>query len=181
MKTRFHHVDGAPDLLIPIHCTAKIQGIWTFRGFYPDGTPKFLDEGENTFTAEGLTHMLAATLDGAVQISDWRMGMLGTTPTISDGDTLASISGQEWQSYSGGPVRPSWGNDTAANKSSSNSTPVTFTSTANSQVVGGGFICSVSAGTSGILLNGKAFNTGDKNLDNLESIEVTAILNLAST
>lgn len=142
------------------------------------------DKIENIVVNQGLDHALDVTLSAGTQIATWFLGLTDGTPTVAAGDTPASHVGwAEVTAYSE-TVRQTWLDAGVSAQSVSNSAAAaTFTININGTIIGGAFLISVNtkAGTTGTLYAAGAFTAGDKTLDNLDTIDVTATFTAAAT
>lgn len=131
----------------------------------------------NIVVNQGLDHALDVTLSAAVQITAWFLGLTDGTPTVAAGDTPASHAGWvEVTAYSE-TVRQTWTDGGVSAQSVSNSaSQARFTINVNGTVIGGAFLTSLNTkgGTTGTLYAAGAFTAGDKTLDNLDTVDVTA-------
>lgn len=155
---------------------------WRWVGRRADGSIKWIDENHNLVVDEGLEDALDVQFLSGTQTAtaSWFILLTEGSPTPAPGDTLATHPGwTEWSAYAGN--RPAWGQSKTAAKTVSNATPVTFTSNANGQTVGGGGVCTVASGTAGTLFNVSAFSQGNRSLDDTESVDVTVTITNAST
>ena len=141
------------------------------------------DKIENIVVNQGLDHALDVALSGATQITSWFLGLTDGTPTVAAADTPASHAGWvEVTAYSE-TIREAWTDGGVSGQSVSNSGSVaTFTINANGTTIGGAFLISLNTkgGTTGTLYAAGAFTAGDKTLDNLDTVDVTATFTAAA-
>jgi len=162
------------------------SGLWRVICEYPDGSFKWEDIIRNTITAEGINYILDAGFHSGTPIAEtsWFIGVISTSsPTILDGDTMASHSGwTEQQSYDEA-TRTAWGHGPPASKVVTNASPVIYTgSSGGPYPFNGLFLTSdnTKGGTTGTLWGGGGFSQGNKNLDEGEKINITYSVNGAS-
>lgn len=158
-------------------------GTWKFVGRRVDGSVKWVEEVKNTVVDVGLTDMLDVyfTAGTATSAANWRVGLTTGSPTPASGDSMSSHGGwTEWQTYDEAS-RQAWGH-AAAGLTMTNSTALTYTSSSDTQTVGGGFLVNnaTKGGTTGTLFNVAAFSAGNKSLDTGETVDVTVTITLAS-
>lgn len=111
----------------------------------------------NTTMTAGRTDLGTQGFCAGTQRTTWYMGLIlnSGTPSISSGDTLASHAGwTETTDYSGN--RKQW-SPTSTSAVVSNASAMAFTASGTVSVYGG-FISTVSSGTSGILWSAGAFS-----------------------
>lgn len=149
----------------------------TFRGFVkvvctsPDGTVKWIDEGENLVVDEGINYILGtAVLDSA----SLYIGLTTSTPSPAANWTMTNAQSIEAAGYDEAN-RISWGQDPVAAKAVTNSTPATFTMDGTDTTIGGAFVTTSNTkdGTSGVLIALKAFTNGNKIVADNDKLDVT--------
>lgn len=157
-----------------------IQGRWGIRIYDSQGNLKHEDEWENRVVNAGLDYLLSAGLVGGTQITDWYIGLTGSSPTAAAADTLASHAGwTEVSAYSGD--RKAWADGGVSGQSVSNSgSAASFTINANGTTIGGAFLASAATGTSGTLYAIGAFTGGDKTIGDGDTLQVTAQFDMAA-
>lgn len=163
-------------------------GLWHFeckRGLvvgsiYSGMRTVWEDEGENLIHDAGWNSMLDVYLRNQTQIASWFVGLTAASPTPAAGDTLPTHGGwTEFSSYSG--TRKAYTAAAAASRSINNSaSKASFTMTAGG-TVGGGFLCSVTSGTSGTLFSTKALTGGDRAVLTSDVLDVTVTYTMTST
>lgn len=124
-------------------------------------------EFPNTVTNAGKTYMLGADFSNTTQIASasWFIGLIssvGYGAGVVAADTMGSHAGwTEFTAYDEA-TRQAWGPGSPSSNSVTNAAPATFTANADGTVKGI-FITSVSTkgGTTGTLLSGGLFPTGD--------------------
>jgi hypothetical protein len=172
-----------PGILVPAlfagHWHAKAERVRNHK----TGTKILLWEDviENLVVNQGLNDLLDVTLSGATQDTTWFVGLTDGTPTVAAADTLASHGGWVEVTAYDETNRVAWVDAGAASQSISNTaSPAVFTINANSTVVGGAFLAGVNTGTSGRLYAAGAFSAGDKDLDDNDTLTVTATFTAAA-
>lgn len=128
---------------------------WEIWHHGPDGALKGYERGENLIVATGINFLLE---NGLKSVSLY-VGLMGTGPTVADGDTMASHAGwTEVTAYSQSN-RPALTLGTAASKSIDNSASKASFSINGTATLGGAFVASnnTKGGTTGTLINAKAF------------------------
>ena len=160
--------------------TYMLKGHWKFVARRKDGSIKWIEEVDNVVCDGGIDDNLDVYFHSGTQTGEasWFIGLTTGSPSVAGTDTLASNSWTEWTDYTGN--RKAWTHSAPSSKTVTNSTAVTFTANSNSQTVGGGFLCTVSSGTAGILFNVSAFTQGNRSLDASESVDVTVTITGAS-
>ena len=135
----------------------------------------FTDAYHNIVVNQGLDDLLSVTLVGGTQDNTWFVGLVngGTAPTYAPADTLVSHAGwTEISSYTGN--RPAWTPGAVATQSVSNTaSPAAFTINAT-VTIAGSFLSGVNTGTGGRLYSEGNFTAGNKVLNNLDTLSVTA-------
>lgn len=130
-----------------IECVRRGQILWRDTAF-------------NLVCNVGLQHILDVTFCSGSQVTTWYVGLAGSSPSPAAGDTLASHGG--WTEFTNlSSARISWGM-TRSSQTVSNSSALSFTINADTQTVGGAFVCSAASGTSGTLVCAAAFSGGNK-------------------
>lgn len=145
------------------------------------GALKWHEAWENIVVDQGLNDLLDVTLSGATQDTTWFVGLVSATPTVAAGDTLASHAGWTEVTAFDETNRVAWVDAGAASQSITNSaSPAVFTINANGTAVGGAFLAGVNTGTSGRLYAAGAFTAGNKDLDDGDTLSVTATFSAAA-
>lgn len=127
----------------------------------------------NGVVNEGKDKILDVMFHGVSQIATWYIGLIdGSSPSLSNADTLASKSWTENQNYSEG-ARQTWVENAASGQEITTNTPATFSISVDSQTIDGIFIASDSTkgGTSGTLWSTALFGTAQE-LDNGDTLKV---------
>lgn len=145
------------------------------------GRSLWKDRFQNIVVNQGLNDLLGVTLSGTTQDTTWFVGLLSATPTVVAGDTLASHSGWTEVTAYDEVNRVAWVDGGESGQSISNSgTPAVFTISTNGTTMGGAFLSGVNTGTSGRLYAAGAFTAGNKDLDDNDTITVTATFTTAA-
>lgn len=153
-----------------------LKGIWDVVCFGKDGKEKWRDTIENLVTNAGESYMLQAGLDAQTQITAWYVGLSDGTPTVAEGDTMATHAGWvEVTAYTEG-VRQTWTGGTESGQSIDNSASKASFAINGTTTVGGAFLNSASdkSGTTGTLYAVGAFSGGDRALVSGDTLQVTA-------
>lgn len=162
---------------------SKITGHWKMVCRGKDGKVKWTEEWDNLVTNAGLDHALDTELSGGTPVTSWFVGLTDGTPTAAAGDTMASHAGwAEVTAYSEA-TREAWVDGGVSGQSVDNSgTVAQFSINADTTVVGGAFLVSVSTkgGTTGVLYAVGAFTAADKSLDSGDTLDVTATFTAAA-
>lgn len=153
--------------------------LYVFECWRPDGSLRWREEVPNLVVNEGLNDLLDKYFKGSTYTASHFVGLTQGSPTFAAGDTLASNAGwDEFTSYSGN--RKTFTPGTVASQSVSNSASAAVFAITGSGTVGGGFLCTVNTGTSGILYGGAAFSGGNRTVDNGDTLTVTATATAAA-
>lgn len=161
-----------------------VTGKWRFVGRRVDGSVKWVEDVDNLVVDEGLNDMADVYFHSATATAEasWFVGLTTGTNTPAAGDTMASHAGwTEWTTYDEA-ARQAWGHAAPTVKIVTNSTPLTYTSSSDTQTVGGGFLTSVTTkgGSTGKLFNMAAF-ASNKSLDTGETVDVTVTITMSSS
>jgi hypothetical protein len=177
------NVAARSDSLLALMLAAMFGGSWHVVCRRADGSIKWEDDIKNIVVNVGLNHLLDVTLSAATQITSWFLGLTDGTPTVAAADTMSSHAGWvEVQAYDEAN-RQAWTDAGASSQSISNSgSPAVFTVNANGTVIGGAFLTSsnTKGGTTGTLYAAGAFTAGDKDLDDNDTLTVTATFTAAA-
>ena len=153
----------------------KLKGKYRFRCFSPDGKLLWEDTIENIVVNTGLTFALNVILGSQAKMGAWYVGLTDSAPTVAPTDTIASHPGwTEVVAYEE-DTRQGLNVANTVNQSITNAaTPARFIVNADSTVIGGAFVVSNAAknGAAGTLFSVAAFSTGDKTVNNGETLEV---------
>lgn len=132
----------------------------------------------NNVVHEGLDHSLNQHLKGSAYTAAWYIGLMNSSPTVADGDTMASHAGWEEIGDYDEVQRAEAIFGTVSGQSVDNSASKgTFTMNAGTNV-GGAFLVSGDGGTAidgtnGTLYGGGAFTGGDRTLSSGDTINVS--------
>lgn len=160
------------------------KGHWTAICRDKFGNIKWEEEWDNIVVTEGLNTYLDYTLKTGQASPVWYVGLIGTTPTVAAADTMSSHTGWSEVTAYDETDRQTWTPGTVSAASVSNAaSPAVFTCSTNSTTVGGAFVTSgqTPGGTTGILFAAGAFSTGDKSLDDGDTISITATFSQTSS
>lgn len=154
-----------------------LAGGWAIQCHDKDGNLKWEEDISNLVTNAGESMMLQVGLDGQTQLTTWYVGLTDGTPTVAEGDTMASHAGWvEVTAYSEA-TRVTWVGGTESGQSIDNSASTAdFSIDTNSTTVGGAFLVSnnTKSGTTGTLYAVGAFSGGDRSVDDGDTLSVTA-------
>ena len=194
MTNLTHDATGRAKMGMTLHArqglveNAIARGTWLVEFYRPkrSGTLALfdVDEFDNIVVNEGRDHLLDVTLSGATQDTTWFVGLTDGTPTVAAADTQDSHAGWvEVTAYSEAN-RIAWVDGGVSAQSVDNSgTPASF-SINGSTTVGGAFL--VGDNTKGsaspavnVLYAAGAFSGGDRSLQNLDTIDVTATMTMS--
>lgn len=159
-------------------------GVFTVECVGPDGKVKWTDTFHNKVVNEGLQDMNNKYFTGVGYSAAWYLGLVtgpGAGNTYAATDTLATNPGwNENTNYSGNRKAAVFASASSADPSviTNSASPASFTMNANSQVIAGALLASVSSGTSGILFSVGNFTGGDKNVDSGDTLNVTYTFSL---
>lgn len=156
----------------------KLGGVFEFICRDKLGNFKWRNTAKNLVVNEGLNHVLNVQFHGTTQITTWYVG-LKLTGTPAAGDTLSShASWTEATGYVGN--RKEYNEAAASGQSITNSAnKAGFTINGSGATILGGFICSVSSGTTGTLFSAADFTGGAKGVSSGDTLEVTYTLSAA--
>ena len=151
----------------------KFGGIFRIKCYNKDGVLLWEDNPKNLVTDEGLAHIMDSmfVLSGVTPNAAYYIGLTDGGPTVVASDTLTLHPGwAEILDYTGDrpefvKARTNLVVDNLLNKA-------VFTMSGPA-TVGGAFIASVDTGSTGILLSGTEFTSGDKLISNGDTIEVS--------
>jgi len=153
------------------------RGRWKVVCRGPDGNVKWTDYIHNLVVDTGVDHSLDVTLSNGTQIATWFIMLIDATPVVGADDTmaLASRSWVEVENYSEA-VRQTFVDGGVSAKSLDNSASVAAFSMNATVTVGGAALTdsNVKGGVTGTLYAAGAFTGGNKNVDNLDTVQVTA-------
>lgn len=160
---------------------AMFAGHWDVECRDKDGNVKWRDTIENIVVNQGLNDLLDVTLSGATQDTTWFIGLTSASPTVAAADTLVSHGGWTEVTAYDETNRVAWVDGGASSQAISNSgSPAVFTINANGTQVGGAFLAGVNTGTGGRLFAAGAFTAGNKDLDDNDTLTVTASFTAAA-
>jgi hypothetical protein len=151
---------------------ARFGGVFEFICRDSEGNIKWEDQAHNAVVNEGLQHILDTEFSGGSQVDPWYIGLTDNSPTFNSTGTLGGHAGwTEFTEYSSNRKEYV---ETRTNQQLSNSGSVaSFSISSSGGGVGGGFLCSVSTGTSGTLMSGAALSGGNRTVASGDTVEVT--------
>lgn len=136
----------------------------------------------NLITNAGLTSVADVYFSAATQITSWYVIPFAASPTVAAGDTPASHAGwTEFTDYDEA-ARPDWVDAGASAGAVTNAAnPAVFTSSSDSNTIGGCGIISVAtkSATTGTFYGGGAFSQGNKDLDTDETLSASSTYSFA--
>lgn len=159
-------------------------GVFHFQCFDKDGNLKWEESTHNLVVNEGLQDMNTQYFKGSAYTAAFYMGLVtgpGSGTSYAAADTLASHSGwTEYTDYAGARKAMSFGSATSADPSViATSSAVSFTISGSGGTVAGGFVCTVSSGTSGVLFSEADFQSpGDRVVVSGDTLNVTYTFSL---
>lgn len=155
---------------------AMFKGLFDVICKGKDGQVKWEEHCNNIVVNDGLDHILAIVFHNNTQITEWFVGLKGTG-AASSGDTLATpVNWTEQSGYSGN--RKEYTEATPSSQSITNSANKATFGITSTATIDGAFICSVSSGTSGILMCNADFSSA-KGVSTNDTLEVTYTLSAA--
>lgn len=141
-----------------------------------DGKVKWEEICRNIVVNDGLDHILAIVFHNNTQVTEWFVGLKGTGAP-SSADTLATpVNWTEATPYSGN--RKEYTEATPSGQSITNSANKATFGITSKATIAGAFLCSVSTGTSGILMCNANFSS-EKGVSTNDTLEVTYTLSAA--
>ena len=163
----------------------KAGGVFTFQCFDKDGNLKWEESTHNLVVNEGLQYMNTQFFKGSSYTAAWYLGLIagpGSGTAYSGSDTLASHAGwTEFSNYSGARKTLSFGTATTADPSviDNSASVAQFTISGGGGTVAGGFLTTVSSGTSGTLFSEADFESpGDRIVVAGDTLNVTYTFSL---
>lgn len=156
--------------------------VYEFVARDKDGRELWRDEVHNLVTTVGLNDSLDKHFKGSGYTAAWYVGLTDGTPTFAAGDTMASHGGWvEVTDYSEGARQTLTLGTVAAGSVDNSASKAVFTVNADSTVIGGAFVNSVSTkgGTTGVLYGGAALSA-DRTLNTSDTLTITVTLTAAS-
>lgn len=156
-----------------------LRGGWDVVCRDKHGRVKWRDRIENLVTNGGEDYMLDVGLSGAAATTAWFIGLTDGAPTVAETDTLATHAGWVEVTAYTGTNRLAWTDGGVTGQSVDNvGNEAVFTINADSTVVGGALLCAtqVRATTTGLMYAVGAFAGGDRNVDNLDTLTITATM-----
>lgn len=132
-------------------------------------------------TIEGKNKLLNVMFKGDTAVTTWYGGLVSASPTLAEGDTMASHAGWTEPTGYSEAVRQTVTLGAVANKSVDNSASKMVFTASGALAAGGAFITdsNVKGGTTGLLYGTYTFTTGDKNLTAAQTLTVDVTLSLA--
>lgn len=113
-----------------------VKGRFEVQHFDKDGNLKGTYEMPNGIVNLGLNKILDDMFNSGTQSATWSIGLISnTTPTLAAGDTMASHTWTEDQSYSQA-TRPTWTVGAASSRSVTNAATVDFSMNATVTIFG---------------------------------------------
>lgn len=151
----------------------KLGGVFQVRCIDKNGYVKWEDTAYNLVVNQGIQHVLDVTFTGAaIQVDPWYIGLCNSSPSPAAGHTLTDIS--EFTNYADN--RKEWVEVRSGQELSNTASKASFAINADTQTIGGAFLCSVASGTAGTLMSYSAFSGGNKTADSGDTLEVTYTL-----
>lgn len=147
------------------------------------GVLKWEEEINNTVVNVGLDDVLDKYFKGSAYTAAHYVGLMSGTPTVTDGDTMASHAGwTEVTAYSEANRQTLTLGSVSGQAVSNSASKAVFTINADSTTLGGAFTATdnTKGGTTGTLYGAAAFSAGNKGLDNTDVLQVTVNLTAAS-
>ncbi len=165
--------------------SSKAGGVYHVQCFDKDGNLKWEDQMHNLVVNQGLQDMNTKYFTGSSYTGAFYLGLItgpGSGTVYSANDTLASHGGwTEFTNYSGARKAVTFGTATTADPSviSNSASPAQFIITSSGGVVAGGFLCTVSSGTVGVLFSEADFQSpGDRTVVSGDTLNVTYTFSL---
>jgi hypothetical protein len=151
----------------------KVGGKFTVECYGKDGKLKWVDTIENLVVNVGLYHILDTVLCAGSQVATWYVGLTDGTPTVAAGDDMTTHAGWVEVTAYDEAVRQTY-NETRTTTTVSNSASKAMFTISGTTTVGGAFLVSNSTkgGSTGTLLCGGVFTTGDKSLVDNDTLNV---------
>lgn len=163
----------------------KAGGVFHFQCFDKDGNLKWEESTHNLVVNTGLQYMNTQFFSGSTYTAAWYLGLItgpGSSTSYSGSDTLASHGGwTEFSNYSGSRKAIAFGTATTADPSviDNSASVAQFTISGGGGTVAGGFLCTVSSGTSGVLFSEADFESpGDRVVVAGDTLNVTYTFSL---
>ena len=150
-----------------------LKGRFSVEAYDSKGRLKFSEKFNNLVVDSGIVYALNAAFDSGTQAAAQYIGLTDSTPTVAAGDTMSSHAGWvEVTSYSEAN-RPVWDKVLSGKTFSNSANKAQFSITAT-VTIGGAFITTdnTKGGSTGTLIAAGAFSTGDKSLDNGDTLFV---------
>lgn len=160
----------------------KAQCIYTIECFGPDGKLKWKDTAKNIVVNVGLDEILDKFWKGSGYTAAHFVGLTDDAPTTAAADTMPSHAGwTEVTIYDEG-TREALVLGSVSSQSVDNSASKASFAINATDVIGGAFIAisSTKGETASILMSVAAFTEGDKNVDNGDTLNVTATITAAT-
>lgn len=156
---------------------ARFGGHWEVVCRDKDGNEKWRDTIKNIVVNAGLNYLLDAGISAATQITSWFLLLLSASPTVAAADTMSSHSGwTEITAYDESTRQAYVDAGVSSQQLTNAASPAVFTISANGTNIGGAGLTSSSTkgGTTGTLYAAGAFTAGNKDLDDNDTLTVTA-------
>ncbi len=134
----------------------------------------------NGITNVGKDDLLGVMFNAGSQSTTWYVGIINTSPTLADTDTMASHSGWVEHDIYSEANRPEWVEDPPASQQITNPAKTIFTID-EAATVSGFFLVNENTklGTTGILWSTAVFAEGDQPVEVSDTIELTYVLTAA--
>jgi hypothetical protein len=151
--------------------------------FDKHGKFKWVEEFDNIIPNVGLDNVLQEYLKGSGYTAAFFIGLTDGTPTVAATDTMASHAGwTEVTAYSQTDRQDLILGTVSGQQVDNTASKGVFTINADNTTIGGAFLVTdnTKGGASGVLYSVAAFNAADKQLDNGDTLNCTAIATAAS-
>ncbi len=156
----------------------RFKNKYKFECYGSDGKLKWAEEVYNIVVNEGLDEILNKFWKGSAYSAVHYVGLISTTPTIAATDTMVTHAG--WSEITGysEAVRQTLTLGAVSAQSVNNSAVKAVFNINATVTIGGAFVTtnSTKAGTTGILIGGAAFSTGNRSLISGDILNVTITL-----
>lgn len=155
---------------------ARAKGLYRVVCRRPDGSVRWVAEGQNLVVNEGLDHILDCVIAAGTQITAWYVGLCNADPSPAAGDTMDSHIGWTENTNYDENYRQTYIPGSVSGQSVDNSaSEAAFTMNVDGDTVGGMFLTSNNGkgGTTGTLYSVVAFTGGNKAVDSGDTLKVT--------